>query len=72
MAAFTAADGSARFPRCRAAGATRQVQVELLVDAQVPEHTVVVLGCDPALALLGAHLTRRYPTLRLVWIRAVA
>jgi molybdate-binding protein len=48
--------------------AERRVDIDLLVDAQVPEHTVVVLGCDPALALLGAHLTRRYPALRLVWV----
>jgi molybdate-binding protein len=46
----------------------RRVDIELLVDTQVPENTVVVLGCDPALALLGAHLTRRYPALRLVWV----
>jgi putative molybdopterin biosynthesis protein len=45
-----------------------RVMVELLVDAQMPEHTAVVLGCDPALGVLGAHLTRRYPTLRLLWI----
>jgi putative molybdopterin biosynthesis protein len=42
--------------------------VELLIDAQVLDSTVVVLGCDPALALLGAHLTRRYPAFRLTWI----
>ncbi|HSF31818.1 MAG TPA: substrate-binding domain-containing protein [Candidatus Tectomicrobia bacterium] len=44
------------------------VLVDLLVDAQLPERTVVVLGCDPALGLLGAHLTRRYPGFRAVWI----
>jgi putative molybdopterin biosynthesis protein len=68
LAAFTAADGlvvpaAPDMPR-----ADCRVDIELLVDAQVPEHTVVVLGCDPALALLGAHLTRRYPMLRLVWV----
>lgn len=46
------------------------VDVELLVDAGLPERTVVVLGCDPSLALLGAHLTRRYPSLRLGWVQA--
>jgi molybdate-binding protein len=51
-----------------ALGADRRVDLELLVDTQVPDNTVVVLGCDPALALLGAHLARRYPTLRLVWV----
>lgn len=46
-----------------------QVTVDLLVDAQLPEHTVVILGCDPALALLGAHLSRRYPAFRLMWVQ---
>lgn len=50
--------------------AGRAVDVELLVDAGLPERTVVVLGCDPSLALLGAHLTRRYPSLRLGWVQA--
>ena len=68
MAAFTAADGLLVAPTAEPQATAPQVQVELLVDAQLPEHTVVVLGCDPALALLGAHLTRRYPTMRLVWI----
>lgn len=44
------------------------VAVDLLVEPEVPEQTVVVLGCDPSLALLSAHLSRRYPALRLVWI----
>lgn len=46
----------------------RPVAVDLLVEPEVPEQTVVVLGCDPSLALLSAHLNRRYPALRLVWI----
>jgi putative molybdopterin biosynthesis protein len=45
----------------------RRVAVDILIDGRLLENTVVVLGCDPALALLGAHLTRRYPALRLVW-----
>ncbi|MCX6022635.1 MAG: helix-turn-helix domain-containing protein [Chloroflexi bacterium] len=45
-------------------GAT--VEVDLLIDPQVLDQTAVVLGCDPALGLLGGHLTRRYPSLRLV------
>ncbi len=65
MAAFTAADG---LLMAATAAPTRQVDVELLIDAQWPRNTVVVVGCDPALALLGAHLTRRYATLRLIWI----
>jgi putative molybdopterin biosynthesis protein len=70
MAAFTPADGltvaatpGQRTPR----RAGRRVAVELLVDARLLDHTAVVLGCDPALAVLGAYLTRRYPALRLVW-----
>ena len=66
--AFTAADGLLVPAATDVPRADRRVDIELLVDTQVPEHTVVVLGCDPALALLGAHLTRRYPTLRLVWV----
>ena len=68
LAAFTAADGLLVPAATDAPRADRRVDIELLVDTQVPENTVVVLGCDPALALLGAHLTRRYPTLRLVWV----
>jgi molybdate-binding protein/DNA-binding XRE family transcriptional regulator len=68
LSAFTAADGLLVPGATEAPCADRWVDIELLVDTQVPENTVVVLGCDPALALLGAHLTRRYPTLRLVWV----
>jgi putative molybdopterin biosynthesis protein len=70
-AAFTAADGLTvpveQVQRTQAV-AKPWVTVDLLVDAELPEQTAVVLGCDPALALLGAHLTRRYPALRLVWV----
>jgi putative molybdopterin biosynthesis protein len=69
MAACMAADGlTVRTPVDQRPSTQDRVTVELLVDAQMPEHTVVVLGCDPALGVLGAHLTRRYPTLRLLWI----
>jgi putative molybdopterin biosynthesis protein len=68
LSAFTAADGLLVPAATEAPRADHRVDIELLVDTQVPENTVVVLGCDPALALLGAHLTRRYPTLRLVWV----
>ena len=68
VAAFTAADGLLVAPVPQPRRADRYVEIDLLVDAQVPESTVVVLGCDPALALLGAHLTRRYPMLRLIWV----
>lgn len=65
MAAFTAADGLLVTPPGKA---SRHVEVDLLVDSQLPKHTVMVAGCDPALTLLGAHLTRRYPTFRLAWL----
>jgi molybdate-binding protein/DNA-binding XRE family transcriptional regulator len=72
-AAFAAADGLAlpveQTPRPRKTGQP-WVTVDLWVDAELPDRTVVVLGCDPALALLGAHLTRRYPALRLVWVHS--
>jgi putative molybdopterin biosynthesis protein len=68
LAACTAADGLLLPAATDGQRADRRVDIELLVDTQVPENTVVVLGCDPALALLGAHLTRRYSTLRLVWV----
>src|SRR5262245_12628846 len=56
--AFTAADGLTM--SATRAGQTSSVSkpwvtVDLWVDAELPERTVVVLGCDPALALLGAH-----------------
>ena len=70
--AFAAADGmtvpDAQAPRTPGA-MDRCVTVDLLVDAQLPEHTVVIVGCDPALELLGAHLTRRYPAFRLLWVQ---
>jgi putative molybdopterin biosynthesis protein len=72
-AAFAAADGLTipveRMPRPRN-GAKPWVTIDLWVDAELPDRTVVVLGCDPALALLGAHLTRRYPALRLIWVHS--
>src|SRR5262245_46607374 len=72
-AAFSAADGLTvaveRPPRARR-GAKPRVTIDLWVDAELPERTVVVLGCDPALALLGAHLSRRYPGFRLIWVES--
>jgi molybdate-binding protein len=71
MAAFTAADGLT-IPAQRSGPPRGAVEhwttVELLIEAQMLDNTVVVLGCDPALALLGAHLTRRYPAFRLAWV----
>jgi len=60
VATVTAADGLAT-------STDQQASVELMIDPELVEHAVVVCGCDPALALLGAHLSRRYPAFRLVW-----
>jgi putative molybdopterin biosynthesis protein len=72
-AAFTAADGLTmpikRAPRAKNV-AHPWVTIDLWVDAELPNRTVVILGCDPALALLGAHLGRRYPAFRLVWVHS--
>jgi molybdate-binding protein len=71
--AFSAADGLTISTAREGQTHTRAqpwVTVELWVDAERPEHTVVVLGCDPALALLGAHVTRRYPAYRLIWVES--
>jgi molybdate-binding protein/DNA-binding XRE family transcriptional regulator len=72
-AAFAAADGLT-MPVERAVrprrGAKPWVTIDLWVDAELPERTVVVLGCDPALALLGAHLSRRYTGFRLIWVQS--
>jgi molybdate-binding protein len=69
--AFAAADGltisAAREGQTQPVS-TPWVTVDLWVEAELPERTVVVLGCDPALALLGAHVTRRYPAYRLLWV----
>jgi molybdate-binding protein len=71
--AFTAADGlalSVKRPSKSRKMAHPWVTVDLWVDAELPERTVVVLGCDPALALLGAHVARRYPAYRLTWVES--
>jgi putative molybdopterin biosynthesis protein len=71
--AFTAADGLTipvdRAARSRKVGKP-SVTIDLWVDAELPDRTVVVLGCDPALALLGTHLARRYPAFRLFWVHS--
>jgi molybdate-binding protein len=68
---FTAADGLTMAAAREGQTPTAShpwVSVELWVDTDLLERTVVVLGCDPALALLGAHVTRRYPAYRLLWV----
>jgi putative molybdopterin biosynthesis protein len=62
----TTADGL--FQR-RGASPGETAPVDLLVDQRVVDNTVVVAGCDPSLALIGAHLTRRYPSFRLHWVQ---
>jgi molybdate-binding protein/DNA-binding XRE family transcriptional regulator len=73
VGAFTAADGLTIPADCEErtqAVAKPWVTVDLWVDAELPERTVVVLGCDPALELLGAHLARRYAAFRLIWVES--
>lgn len=42
-----------------------QKQVELLCPPETPDKTLILLGCDPAFALLTAHVTRRAKDIRL-------
>jgi DNA-binding XRE family transcriptional regulator len=63
LAAFTAADGLTAPDQgsVQPRGAVdRWAAVELLIDAQMLDNTVVVM--------VGAHLTRRYPAFRLIWV----
>jgi putative molybdopterin biosynthesis protein len=73
QALFTAADGFA-MPIAQArrtrTSSGRWMTVDLLIDPEIIEHTVVVLGCDPALALLATHVSRRYPRFRLSWVHS--
>lgn len=55
--AFGVADGLAARP---ATGAGNRVPVKLMADPDLLDRSVVLLGCDPALATLGAHLARRH------------
>jgi len=71
-AAYTAADGLTVPTMAAQAQLGRRIAIELLIDARLLDNTVVVLGCDPAIALLGAHLTRRYPTFRLMWTHSTS
>lgn len=45
-----------------------RVRVELLVDPGALERSLVLAGCDPALAMLAAHLRRWHRDLRVVWV----
>ena len=62
--AITTADGILAQPPVGS-----RAQVDLLIDPRAIENTAVVAGCDPSLALIGAHLLRRYPSYRLHWIQ---
>lgn len=42
------------------------VAVTMFEDPSLTSRTAIVAGCDPALPSLGAHLTRRHPTLRIL------
>jgi putative molybdopterin biosynthesis protein len=52
---FSAADGVVTSP----VGAGDDVEVTLLVDPDTVDNSVVVLGCDPSLGMLGQHVQRR-------------
>jgi putative molybdopterin biosynthesis protein len=47
-----------------------EVEVSLLIDPETVDNSVVVLGCDPSLALLGQHVQRRFPAYRVLWRHA--
>jgi len=57
--AFGAADGMIA-PADDGSGDVAGVSVALLADRATLDRTAVVLGCDPALTTLGAHLGRRH------------
>ena len=57
--AFGAADGMIA-PADHREGDAAGVAVALLADRATLDRTAVVLGCDPALTTLGAHLGRRH------------
>ncbi len=45
-------------------------QTELLATPEELERTALVLGCDPSLGILSAHLARQSTTMRLLWLTA--
>lgn len=57
--AFGVADGMVARP-APAGAACDSATVRLLADPELLDRTVLLLGCDPALATLGAHLGRRH------------
>lgn len=47
-----------------------QLEVDLLVEPEIPERTVLILGCDPSLGLLAEHVHRRAGDTRVLWRHA--
>jgi DNA-binding XRE family transcriptional regulator len=44
----------------------------LLVPREVAERTALLLGCDPSLGLVDAHLSVSHPAVRVVWLSAAS
>lgn len=44
------------------------VRVETLIDPEDLVQGLVLVGCDPALALLGTYVKRRHRNLRVIWL----
>jgi putative molybdopterin biosynthesis protein len=49
---------------------SRQLEVDLLVDAGILDRTVLILGCDPSLGLLANHVHRHAGDTRVLWRHA--
>ena len=47
-----------------------QLDVDLFVEPEVPDRTVLVLGCDPSLRLLSEHVHRQTKETRVLWRHA--
>jgi putative molybdopterin biosynthesis protein len=63
---FLAADGVARFD----GDAPGELDVDLLVEPDLPERTILILGCDPSLGLLAEHVHRATRDTRVLWRHA--
>ncbi|HEX6989630.1 MAG TPA: substrate-binding domain-containing protein [Bacillota bacterium] len=48
----------------------RAPRVDLFTEPDQLDRTLLLTGCDPAIALLADHFHRRYPSLRLAWQNA--
>jgi putative molybdopterin biosynthesis protein len=47
-----------------------RLEVDLLVERDIPDRTVLVLGCDPSLRLLAEHVHRQTKQTRVLWRHA--